>query len=180
MTDTDNDFLREFKLVMRPVAEGLTALEGNIFFGAYLPHLFGIRSQLDRLKQQNLRFCNPLVKAIDEGFIERFKDVMDPYHVRSVPLYLAMITNPKYKLSFMGQLRPTILIRLKNMLLSAAEEILEETQIERPTKTDDKSVEIDEENDDEEVRTFFITRFKNENFLNCFDVVFYCQLDRLF
>lgn len=111
---------------MRPIADGLTALEGNICFGTYLPYLFGIRSQLDRLKKNTLRFCTPLLTALEDGFRERFNDLMDPYHISSVPLFLAMLCNPKYKMSFMGPLRPTILQKLKNMLLSAAEEIAKE------------------------------------------------------
>lgn len=63
---------------------------------------------------------------------------MDPYHITSVPLYLAMITNPKYKMSYIGPLRPTILQKLKNMLLSAAEEIAKED--EQDNRDNDKDL----------------------------------------
>lgn len=142
LNDIDYAFLNEFKCVMRPIADGLTALEGNICFGAYLPHLFGISSQLNRLKTQNLRFCKSLLSAIDIGFNERFRDLMDPYHISSVPLYLAMMTNPKYKMSFIGTLRPTLLQKLKNMLLSAAEEIAED---EKPMEEIDQAATLDNE-----------------------------------
>lgn len=153
LNDTDYAFLREFRLVMRPIADGLTALEGDIFFGTYLPHLFGIQSHLERLKKQKFKFCDPLVTSIVEG---RFNEVMDPYHIRSVPLYLAMITNPKYKLSYMSQLRPTILQKLKNMLLTAAEEVLEETKKEQNTGNVDENAVLFLENEDDEGNFFFV------------------------
>lgn len=151
LNDTDYAFLLEFRSVMRPIAEGLTALEGNNLFGSYLPHLFGIKAQLDRLKNKKLNFCEPLLKAIDNGFYERFQEVMDPYHIRAVPLYLAMMTNPKYKLSYMGQLRPTILQKLKNMLLSAAEEISNESQKEQLAEQVEENMDCSDlmENEDE-------------------------------
>lgn len=123
LDDCDYLFLKEFKMAMRPIADGLTALEGVICFGAYLPHLFGIQSQLNNLKTKKFRFCTPLLNAIYDGFIERFKDVMDPYNIKPVPLYLSTITNPNYKMNYIGDLRPTILT-----ILTAAEEIVKEDE----------------------------------------------------
>lgn len=152
---------------MRPIAEGITALEGNICFGAYLPHLFGIRSQLNYLKTQKLRFCTPLLNAIETGFDERLNDLMDPYHTTAIPLYLAMITNPRYKLSYIGQLRPTILQKLKNMLLSAAEEIVKEDTKENENESNSASMENQNDGTSHQISIFIV-------FIPCvFSVVFF-------
>lgn len=135
---------------MQPIAEGITALEGNICFGAYLPYLFGIKSQLNRLTTQRLLYCKPLLDSVISGFYKRFDDLMDPYNIRSVPLYLAMITNPKYKLNYIAELRPTLLQKLKNMLISAAEMILEEEKVgctERTQMEDMTPINIENNNE---------------------------------
>lgn len=130
--DDERRFLREYHNVITPVAIALKRLEGNAHtFGMYLPTLYGLRIKLNELSE-SLEFCNPLVAAIQTGFESRFGEVMDIYNVKSVPLWLAMVTNPKYKLNFIGMKRiPShILMKVKNLLQNAGQQIVE-TDAER-------------------------------------------------
>lgn len=123
-TATQLEFLSEFVYVLRPVMRAIKYVQGRCFFGSYLPMLFGLRSELN--SENTLKYCEPLVLALREGFEKRLGHAMDPENPKSVPLFVAMITNPKYKMNYIPQnlLRANIL-RLKRMLLSAAEEMIE-------------------------------------------------------
>lgn len=95
--------MREYITVIRPIAEGITFLEGDKQpFGSYLPALFGIQSKLEYLANKViLSYCEPLLGAVYEGFQKRFAEVMEVSDPKSVPLYLAMMSNPAYKISFL-------------------------------------------------------------------------------
>lgn len=128
MSDEDYEFLREFVEVIGPIAHGITLLEGDKhYFGMYLPTLFGIKNRLMEMEsRQNFMHCKPLLDAVIDGFDNRFKAMMDPTDSRSIPLYIAMVTDPKYKLNYIPPFiwNSSTLQRIKNMLLTAAEKIL--------------------------------------------------------
>lgn len=88
---------------MRIIASGLRILEGQTHsFGMYLPVLIGIRRSLNELTLQNFTQCQPLIKALSDGFYERFKDFMNPHQAVALPLYIAMAVHPRYKLYYLG------------------------------------------------------------------------------
>ena len=90
---------------MLPVAVALKVLEANAYtFGLYLPTLFNLRRKLVALKKTCTRLCRPLVLALEKGLETRFGKVMDldDKDGRSVPLFLAMVTNPRFKINYMG------------------------------------------------------------------------------
>ena len=122
-TNTQLEFLKEFEYVLRPVMKALKFVQGRYYFGSYLPMLFGLQSELN--SEKSLKHCKPLVLALRNGFEKRFNQIMTPENPKSVPLFVAMITNPQYKMNYIPQnlLRNNIL-RLKRMLLSAAEEMI--------------------------------------------------------
>lgn len=126
------DFLQQYYQVTNKVAVALKVLEGNRHgFGLYLPTLIGLRTVLDT--HSNPRTvaetepCLQLAIALKNGFERRFADLMDVFNTdgKSAPLYIAMITNPQYKLNFMGTrtIDPRVLHKLKEMLVDAAIEI---------------------------------------------------------
>lgn len=95
--------------------------------GSYLPTLFGIEASLEEIRSKKpLAYCRPLLDAVREGFSNRFGRVMDPSNVEAVPLFLAMASNTKYKLSYIPpvMLRPSVISKIKNMMLKAAENIV--------------------------------------------------------
>lgn len=127
----DYEFLHEYMKVIRPIAEALKALEGNRdTFGIYLPTLFGVKFKLDELSKSRLKFCKPLLHSVCNGFSTRFAKMMDLNTPKSLPLYLAMATNPNFKLNYMpsNTSMPT-LKKLQNMLIKAAEEFAFEGRI---------------------------------------------------
>lgn len=128
LDDEEYSFLQQYHKLISLVDRTLKTLESDRYsFGIYLPALFGLKSKLDELIEQSGKTfeCLPLAMALRDGLQNRFGDVMDPYNEngKSVPLYIAMLTNPSYKLNFMGMKSiPTkLLIHLKEMLYSAVE-----------------------------------------------------------
>lgn len=95
-----------------------------------------MRAELNQLADKNLIFCKPLLKAVKTGFNGRFKDLMDINCCASVPLYLAMMSHPFFKINFIPELRNNssaleYVAKCKGMLLKAIEIIdLEEQQKE--------------------------------------------------
>lgn len=126
LNQRDYDFLWEFLMVMRPIANGITFLEGDKqLFGAYLPTLFGIKTALSDMETE-LTYCAPLLQAVNDGFNRRFGEMMDPFNAKSVPLFIAMVSNPMFKMSYIPPsfMRASVIRSIKNMLLTAGEKIL--------------------------------------------------------
>lgn len=71
--------------------------------------------------------CLELAKALEKAFEIRFGQLIDANNPegKSAPLYIAMITNPQFKLNYMGlkTIQPSVLHQLKEMLVSAAIDI---------------------------------------------------------
>lgn len=110
------------------MAIALKSLEGEKHtFGVYLPTLIGIRRQMHTFHEEgSLQHCTPLVDAIQEGFEKRFGDSMDIYNPKSFPLYIAMITNPQFKLNYIGMQRiPSHTSnKVRTMLFKSGQEII--------------------------------------------------------
>lgn len=124
----DYKFLNEYIIVIRPIAEALKALEGNRHtFGSYLPTLFGLKFKLNVLKKTTFKFCKPLVENIVDGFNTRFSGMMDLDNLKSLPLYIAMVSNPSFKLNYLPHNTPIhVLKKIQNMFIKAAEEMVNE------------------------------------------------------
>lgn len=136
LSDQDFDFLTEFAEVVRPIADAITFVEGMRSFGSYLPTLFGARMKLREIYlEEKLIFCQPLVVAIKEGFDKRFGDVtkltdlFEKGSPKAIPLYLAMISNPDFKLSYIPDYwienYPNTLTQIKSILLNALRKEME-------------------------------------------------------
>lgn len=130
--DTEEyNFLRQYFEIINKVAIALKVLEGDKHpFGLYLPTLFGLRATLSKyanIDPTENQKCTQLAIALRNGFNNRFASLMDVFSSdgKSSPLYIAMITNPKYKLNYMGTrvIDPRVLSKLKEILLTAALEI---------------------------------------------------------
>lgn len=100
-------------------------LEGTSHtFGAYLPMLFGLGQKLLNLKTTMANNeCKHLVDALLKGLDTRFGHllVLNEKDGRSVPLYIAMICNPQFKLSYMNlnSIGPSTMRKIRYMLLKA-------------------------------------------------------------
>lgn len=129
LNDEEYAFLREYHSVITLIATALKSIESDRYtFALYLPTLFGLKIKLQELIDENLIFdCIPLVQAVQNGIESRFGNLMDPFSSdkKSVPLFIAMMTNPNFKLNFMGmkEISSNLLNKLKDMLVSEAAKI---------------------------------------------------------
>lgn len=126
--DNEYDFLLEYQRVMKAIASALKTMEANKYtFGIYLPTLFGLRMKLASFVNTVVH-CLPLVEVIQDAFEERFGNVMDIFAAdgKSIPAYVAMVSNPNYKLNYMGMktIPAHILLRVKQLLLDAGMDIM--------------------------------------------------------
>lgn len=122
---SEYEFLKNYHMCMEPIAKALKILEGNRHtFGAYLPMLFGLKAKLKALKNTMTgKVCYPLTVALYNGFKRRFGKllVLDQRDPQAVPLYIAMITNPTFKLNFMNSnmITANLLNQIRQMLFNA-------------------------------------------------------------
>lgn len=126
----DMEFLLEYHSIIRPIAHALKILEGNVEFGTYLPILIGLRLKLGEMSDMQAHFhCGPLLKAVSDGFENRFGKLLDIYAVDSkwIPPYLAMLTNPKYKMNFLGMktIPAHVSEKMRRILYNSGKNILE-------------------------------------------------------
>lgn len=140
LDEDDFVFLREYHSIVAPVAMALKTLESTQFsFGLYLPTLIGLRLKLGQLNQaQHLVHCKPLIVAIQAGFERRFETVLDIYNNegRWIPLYIAMVTNPRYKLNYLGmRMIPShVSNKVRSILYNAGKEIMDKEKEKRGTE----------------------------------------------
>lgn len=125
------DFLNQYFRVINKVAIALKTLKADKYtFGLYLPTLFGLRSVLEKISNPTtteMFECLPLAKALKTGFENRFGKLMDAFESdgKSAPLFIAMVSNPQFKLNFLGTrvISSHMLQHLKEMLVVAALQI---------------------------------------------------------
>lgn len=135
------DFLFEYQRVMRAIARALKTMEANKYtFGVFLPTLFALRYKLAAF-QKTVIHCEPLVKVLQNGLEERFGNVMDIFDPdgKSVPPFVAMVSNPTYKLNYIGleTIPSHMLMRVKQMLFDA---VMDVTKIE--TNSEEQSSDL--------------------------------------
>lgn len=138
--EDEYSFLEQYYKVISTVAMALKVLEGDHHsFGSYLPTLIGLHNKLNQYSNRTnaeTYMCVQLAIALKNGFEERFAHLMDinDSDGRSAPLYIAMASNPQYKLNFMGvrKIDPRVLNKLKDMLLTAGLELNSTSQDDTP------------------------------------------------
>lgn len=158
-------FLCEYHNIMSLVAATLNTLEANRYtFGIYLPTLMGLQYKLQQMihhlnnkniERHNIEMdgiaeiekekatsskCLPLANAIKRGFENRFGELIDAYNKKSVPLYVAMLSNPTFKLNFMclPSISQELFKHLKEMLVCAA---ISAYRDDHPTQANDDGVD---------------------------------------
>lgn len=167
LSDQDIQFLIEFTKVFQPIADAITFLEGSKnMFGAYLPTLFSVRTKLRQIHLSNeLVYCKPLLHAIRDGFHKRFAHLMSLGNVfqepdpRAIPLFIAMVSNPRFKLNFIPPYwfdeNPQAMQQIQNLLLNAMKQtVAQQKQQQQP---------IQEEEEDESQNHAVCDASVNEN-----------------
>lgn len=126
LDEEEYEFLLNHYRIISLVATALKTLEADKYtFGLYLPTLIGLKLKLSALlEKENSVQCVPLIIALQSGLESRFGGLMDPFNENgnSVPLYVAMLSNPTFKMNFLGikKIPANLLGRFKDMLFKAA------------------------------------------------------------
>lgn len=129
LSEEGHEFLLEYYEILTPIVNALKTLSANKYsFGLYLPILIGLRKKLGAAKSKNYVHGMPLVEAVETGFQTRFSEFLDLFdeHARSTPLYIAMASNPQFKLNFLGlkHVPQQTSSAIFDLLLNAGKEIL--------------------------------------------------------
>lgn len=154
LNDEEHDFLVEYHDCLGIIAEALKILEGdNQSFGIFLPTLYGIRKELSAMHGQT-RYCESLITAIENGFNERFKKMMNINDPISIPLYIAMVVDPQFKLNYMRMenVPPHIYDTVINILINEYNKNFSQTNEQ----------EQEEEEEEEEQEQARASRTENE------------------
>lgn len=148
---SEYEFLQEYHRVMKCIASALKAVEADKYtFGLFLPTLFGIRVKLEKLKE-HVKYCLPLVEVLQQCLEERFGNLMDIFASdgKSIPGFVAMVSNPMYKLNYIGlnSIPSHYVLRVKQMLVDAGMNIqrdkMERAQMEVSVQRKDIAVQDD-------------------------------------
>jgi hypothetical protein len=93
------EFLREYDMVMSPLAATLDILQGDIscFYGMLLPKLVQLRNKVAAARNRDLVHTKPLATAIYEGLTSRYADYFNLEPTVSGAI-LAAVSLPQYKL----------------------------------------------------------------------------------
>lgn len=105
ITTNELTFLKEFLDVSRPIAHAIDHLQQDCFYSELLPTLFTIKSQFEELHSEEtpLKYCLPLLTAMENGFDERFKSFFDLRNPKTVPALIATCSNPFFKLKWLDE-----------------------------------------------------------------------------
>lgn len=165
LSDVEFEFLEQYRNCIKPVATALTLLEGqNHEFGLYLPVLISLRDALSKLNEKNPK-CVPLIEALNEGFKKRLDDLTNVTSLTGLaaPLYIAMVSNPKYKFFYLGmeEIPPHINETVQKLLFIEGKKFIEKDQlqnIDTPENQPGTSQVQDDEDDDVDDGLSFLIR----------------------
>lgn len=127
LSPIDIDFLQEYTLVLKPVANLLDNFQkSDCYYAIYLPSLCATIRKLEKMKQNNeIKFCMPLIDALLNGIKTRFATVLDIESDECQAAIIAACTHPHFKLRWISD--SFDLQKVKEILLKAAEEFQIET-----------------------------------------------------
>lgn len=105
ITTTELSFLKEFLCVSKPIAHAIDHLQSDCLYSELLPTLFTIKSQFEELHSQetSLKYCQPLLTAMRNGFNQRFESYFDLRDPKTVPALIATCTDPFFKLKWLDE-----------------------------------------------------------------------------
>lgn len=136
LCDQDFAFLSEYARIIKPIADAIGHLEGNVLFGNYLPILFTCRVSLKEMElMETLMYCGPLLTAVKNGFDKRFRklmrlgDIFERPDAKAVPLFLGMLTNPEFKMKCIPDTwfheNANGIVQIKSILLNAMKQMIQ-------------------------------------------------------
>lgn len=101
LTDTEQQFLKEFTKIMKLISDALDVFqnEENMSIGCVLPVLTLLKEKLERFKDdRSIINCVPLINCLLEGVERRFGPLFTDTN-----MILAAISDPHFKLSWISE-----------------------------------------------------------------------------
>lgn len=127
-TDLDYEFMGEFLICLKPIAETITVLEGDILYGHTLPALFTIQTNFDEIRNDGVVHTLPLLNALESGFERRYNEFLNPFNASAAPYFLAMASHPSYKMDcYPGDKHKAT--KIYNLILNEAQELAKKDDI---------------------------------------------------
>lgn len=121
-TPNDIHFLFEYVKVLKPIASAIDYLQAECHFALFLPIVHNTRQDLIQLKEEKLKFCQPLLNAVLSGMEQRFSYLFDFDDERCKPAIVATCTHPFFKTRWLtGAMRTAEnLDKIRKVLIAAA------------------------------------------------------------
>lgn len=120
-------FLKEYIVVLEPIATALNNLQGNKCpYGIVLPTLYKTHAQLETIERNNdLKTCKPLLKAVKNSFEERLNPIMNWKSSKAAPALIATVCHPYFKLLWLSPEKktPEAVKEIIDIVVKAADEI---------------------------------------------------------
>ena len=121
--DIEIEFLQEYCLTLRPIAMALDRLQGqkSSLYGELLPTLFTTKAKLEALEATKFNHCNPLLRAVIDGFDSRFSSFL---HLKpeANEAAIATMTHPYFKLRWLPDKFAGKRSRLQQLLITTTEQ----------------------------------------------------------
>ncbi|KAI8122749.1 hypothetical protein CVS40_6376 [Lucilia cuprina] len=107
-SQTEIDYLEEFVLMMKPIADALDYLqrEEKMYFGYFLPTIISVKVKLEKIEDSDLKELSAVNKELQHALYERFSDYFE-VNKNAEDAIVAAISCPNIKLRFVKGLEKT-------------------------------------------------------------------------
>ena len=98
LTDIEYEYLMEYKKCLGPIAFAIDKCQAeyNSFYGMGIPILRRVRKDMLDLKNQDLKYCHPIVVCILESLSKRFRHFYEQED-NVIDSLLATVSHPRFK-----------------------------------------------------------------------------------
>ncbi|XP_057339703.1 uncharacterized protein LOC130677118 [Microplitis mediator] len=96
LREVDFQYIEEYLICLKPVADTLDKLQGNVTYGYLLPSLISLRNNLSLVSSNRLKYCKPIVKGLRENLTSRFKQFFEIEREGEIAA-VAAVVHPEFK-----------------------------------------------------------------------------------
>lgn len=102
-TESDVSFLKEYVIVLEPVATAIEYLQKNqCYYATLLPMVYSMKDNLEDIKKQGLiQHCQPLLSTISNSVALTFAHLFDFDDENCTPALIATCTHPYFKMRWL-------------------------------------------------------------------------------
>lgn len=119
LTEKDYKFLRNYMMIMKPIAESLDHLQSNVYYAVLIPKLYTARVELKEIETNKLGVCAVLLKQITISLERRFSYIFDFDDPLCIPALIATCMHPCFKIRWLQD--PNDIEKVKSLIISVAQ-----------------------------------------------------------